>query len=375
MDREKDTTQERSLEPTAHKLEQSRRRGEVPQSRDVTTFGLYVGLLVALAGFAGAMALDLGTALLPFLERPDQLLALRTPGALIGLIAGASLDILAGIAPLLLLPALGVVLALIAQQAVVFAGERLHPKWSRVSVIANAKQRFGSKGLVEFAKTLLKLLAVTAVVLLVVWSNMDRILVLARSDAGALGPSLLEMTVRILLPLLGLTGTIAVADYVWQRFDHLKGQRMTHQELKEEHKHTEVDPHLKQSRRERAVAIATNRMLRDVPTADVVITNPTHYAVALRWDRGRLGSAPHCIAKGADEIALQIRRIAQEHGVVAFEDRALARSLYDLLDIGEEIRVEHYRAAAAALKYAGRQRAKADPVRRRPACAVSFPVR
>ncbi|MGH6915997.1 MAG: EscU/YscU/HrcU family type III secretion system export apparatus switch protein, partial [Geminicoccales bacterium] len=174
----------------------------------------------------------------------------------------------------------------------------------------------------------------------------------------ALGPSLLEMTQRMLLPLLALTGVVAAADYVWQRFDHLKRQRMTHQEAREEQKHTEVDPHLKQSRRERAVAIATNRMLRDVPTADVVITNPTHYAVALRWDRARLGSAPHCVAKGADEIALRIRQIAQGHGVVAFEDRPLARSLYDLVEIGTEIRVEHYRAVAAALNYAGRQRAK-----------------
>jgi flagellar biosynthesis protein FlhB len=356
MDSDKNT-QERSLEPTVHKLEQARRRGEVPQSRDVTSFGLYVGLLVALLGFAGKMALDLGAALMPFLEQPDQLLALRTPGALIGLTAGASLDVLGGIAPLLL-PALGVALALIAQQAVVFAGERLQPKWSRMSVIANARQRFGAKGLIEFAKTLLKLLAVTVVVLLVVWASIDQIVVLPRSDARALGPSLLEMTVQILLPLLAVTGAIAAADYVWQRFDHLKRQRMTHQEFKEEQKHTEVDPNLKQSRRERAIAIATNRMLRDVPSADVVITNPSHYAVALRWDRARVGAAPHCVAKGADEIALRIRQIAQEHGVVTFEDRPLARSLYDLVEIGEEIRVEHYRAVAAALNYAGRQRAK-----------------
>ena len=114
MEQDEGAAQERSLEPTARKLEQARRRGEVPQSRDVTTFGLYVGLLIALAGFAGEMALDLGAALLPFLEQPDQLLALETPGALIGLVAGAGVDVLAGTAPLLLLPALGVVLALIA---------------------------------------------------------------------------------------------------------------------------------------------------------------------------------------------------------------------------------------------------------------------
>ncbi|HEX5077960.1 MAG TPA: flagellar type III secretion system protein FlhB [Geminicoccaceae bacterium] len=358
MEPESDTTQERSLEPTAHKLEQARRRGEVPQSRDVATFGLYVGLLVALAGYGGAVALDVGAALLPFLEQPDQLLALRMPGELIALVAGTSIDVIAGIAPLLLLPALGVALALAAQQAFTFTGERLQPKWSRLSPLVNARQRFGPRGLVEFAKTLLKLVAVTAVVGLVVWSGIDGIVGLARSDARVLGPSLLESTQRILLPLLALTAVIAAADYAWQRFDFMKRQRMTPQELKEEQKHTDVDPHLKQSRRERAVAIATNRMLRDVPAADVVITNPTHFAVALRWDRARLGSAPHCVAKGADMIARRIKEIASEHGVVTFEDRGLARSLYDLVEIGEEIRVEHYRAVAAALNYAARQRVR-----------------
>jgi flagellar biosynthesis protein FlhB len=358
MDRETDTSQERSLEPTARKLEEARRRGEVPQSRDVATFGLYVGLVLALAGFAGEMALDFGAALLPFLEQPDGLLAHETPGALAGATAGAGLDVLAASAPILLLPALGVVLAVIAQQAFVIAGERVQPKWSRLSPIANARQRFGPKGLVEFAKTLLKLLAVTVVLGVVIWSGLEEVLALSGTDARALGPNLLDMAEQILLPLLAVSGLIAAADFAWQRYDHLKRQRMTHQELKEEQKHTEVDVHVKQARRERAVAIATNRMLRDVPSADVVITNPTHYAVALKWDRTRPGSAPHCVAKGADEIAQRIIEIAREHGIAAFEDRPLARSLYDLVAIGEEIRVEHYRAVAAALHYAARQRAK-----------------
>jgi flagellar biosynthetic protein FlhB len=367
MASEKDTTQERSLEPTAYKLEQARRRGEVPQSRDATTFGLYLGLLVALMGFAPDMALDLGAALLPFLDRPDGLLALETPGALAGATAGAGLDVLAALAPILLLPALGVILALIAQQAFVVAGERIRPKWSRLSLLANARQRFGPKGLVEFAKTLLKLGAVTLLVGLVIWAGLEGIVALSASDARALGPNLLETTEQILLPLLAVTGLIAAADVVWQRFEHLKHQRMTHQELKEEQKHTEVDVHLKQARRERAVALATNRMLRDVPSADVVITNPTHYAVALKWDRTRAGAAPQCIAKGMGAIAQRIKEIAREHGIAAFEDRPLARSLYELVEIGEEIRVEHYRAVAAALHYAARQRARrAAPPRAEP---------
>ncbi|MGH6944604.1 MAG: flagellar type III secretion system protein FlhB [Geminicoccaceae bacterium] len=361
MASEHEAAQERSLEPTAHKLEQARRRGAVPQSREVTTVGLYLGLFVALAGLAGQSAADLGQALLPFLEQPDQLLGRESATALAGLGAAIALKLLAGAAPLVLLPALGVVLALTLQQSVVVAGERLSPRWSRLSILSNARQRFGVKGLVEFLKSLLKLLLVAGAVALVIGSRFGDALALTGASARVLAPSLLAATSHILLPLLAVSVPIAAADYLWQRFDHLRRQRMTPQELKEEQKHTEVDAHLKQARRDRAVAIATNRMLREIPRADVIVTNPTHYAVALRWDRTRVGSAPHCIAKGADQIAHTIRSIATEHGIAIVEDRPLARSLYDLVDIGDEIRVEHYRAVAAALHYAMGQRRRTDP--------------
>lgn len=351
-----EAAQERSLEATPHKLAQARQKGEVAQSRDVVTLGLYLGLFVALTGFGGAIAADLGLVLVPFLEQPDQLTGFRTPSALAGLGVRVGLDLLVALAPVLLLPALGVVLALAAQQAVVVAGNRITPRWSRVSLIANARQRFGPKGLVEFAKTLLKLVAVSAVLALVLWASLPEVMALARADVSALGPSLLEAASRVLVPLLAVSALIAAGDYLWQYFEHLRGQRMTPQELKEEHKQTEVDAHLKQARRDRAMAIATNRMLREVPAADVVITNPVHFAVALKWDRTRPGSAPHCVAKGADEVAQRIREIAREHGVALVEDRTLARSLFDLVEIGQEIRVEHYRAVAAALHYAARHR-------------------
>jgi flagellar biosynthetic protein FlhB len=355
---EDEAAQERSLEATPHKLAQARRKGEVAQSRDVVTLGLYVGLFVALSGFGGTIAADLGETLLPFLEQPDQLTGVNTPAALAGLGLHVGLDLIVALAPLLLLPALGVVLALAAQQAVVVAGNRITPRWTRISLIATARQRFGPKGLVEFGKTLVKLVAVSVVLALVLWSNLADVMALALADASTLGPSLLEAASRLLVPLLAVSALIAAGDYLWQYFEHLRRQRMTPQELKEEHKQTEVDAHLKQARRDRAMAIATNRMLQEVPAADVVITNPIHFAVALKWDRTRPGSAPHCVAKGADEIAQRIREIAREHGVVLVEDRPLARSLYDLVEIGHEIRVEHYRAVAAALHYAARQRNK-----------------
>jgi flagellar biosynthetic protein FlhB len=357
----KDSSQERSLEPTPHKLLEARRRGEIAQSRDVITLGMYLGLFVALTGFGADMADGVGRILLPLLEGPDQLLIFDTAGALLELGSELILRLLTATLPLLLLPAAGVLLALVAQQSLVAATERISPRWSRVSVIANAKQRFGLKALVEFGKTLLKLLAVSTVIGLVIWSGADEIEGLARADVRALAPGLLEATSRVLLPVLAISALMSAADYVWQQFDHRRRQRMTLQEAKHEHKHTEVDAHVKQARRSRAMAMVTNRMLRDVPDADVVITNPTHYAIALKWDRSRPGSAPHCIAKGVDEIARRIQEIAREHRIALVEDRPLAHSLYDLVEIGHEIRVEHYRAVAAALHYAARQRANARP--------------
>ena len=159
--------------------------------------------------------------------------------------------------------------------------------------------------------------------------------------------------------LLAITCLIAVAiagvDLVWQRFDHARKLRMSFQEMREETKQSEGDPHMKAQRRSRAEAIATNRMLLDVPKADVVIVNPTHYAVALKWARTK-GSAPVCVAKGEGEVALRIREIAATAGVPVHSDPPTARALHATVEIGREIAPEHYRAVAAAIRFADRMR-------------------
>ncbi|MEO1601820.1 MAG: EscU/YscU/HrcU family type III secretion system export apparatus switch protein, partial [Pseudomonadota bacterium] len=162
----------------------------------------------------------------------------------------------------------------------------------------------------------------------------------------------------ILIGLLIVSAVIAFLDFAWQRFEFEKRNRMTHQELKEEAKQTEGDPHLKAERRERAKAAANQQMLLDVPKADVVIANPVHYAVALRWDKSK-DAAPRCLAKGVDEMALRIREIAEREGVPVHEDPPTARSVHALVEIGQEVKPEHYRAVAAAILFADEIRAKA----------------
>lgn len=345
---------DKSHDATPHKLEEARRRGQIVQSRDLVTLGVFLGLLGALAGFAPAMTQAAGSALLPLLDRPDQLLASVEATGITGIVTAVMLDVTIALAPLFVLPAIGAALVLVAQQAVVVASDRIKPKVSRISPMANAGQKLGIKGLVEFGKSLVKIVLVGIAAGMTLQGRLPDLLALLRRDAAALGPALLDATADLLFPVVIISALIGTVDYLWQRFDFLKGQRMSLQELRDEHKSSEGDPHVKQMRRQRAIAIATNTMMQQVPKADVVIVNPTHVAVALRWERTRKGSAPECVAKGVDEIALSIRRIAQENGVVLVEDRPLARSLHAVVEIGQEIRVEHYRAVAAALQFAAR---------------------
>jgi flagellar biosynthetic protein FlhB len=138
----------------------------------------------------------------------------------------------------------------------------------------------------------------------------------------------------------------------------MRKHRMSHKEMRDEHKQMEGDPHMKQERRQRAIDIAMNKMLADVPDADVVVVNPTHYAVALKWDRKR-GTAPKCVAKGVDEVAAKIREIAAENGVALHSDPPTARAIHASVEVGDEIRPEHYRAVAAAIRFAEALRKKA----------------
>ena len=158
--------------------------------------------------------------------------------------------------------------------------------------------------------------------------------------------------------VLALSLAIGGLDYGWQRLSHTRRNRMSRQEVLDEHKSTEGDPHMKQQRRQRGMEIAMNQMLADVPKADVVIVNPTHYAVALAWDRAA-GGAPVCVAKGVDEIAARIREAAARAGVPLHSDPPTARTLHASVEIGARIHPDHYRAVAAAIRFADTLRKKA----------------
>jgi flagellar biosynthesis protein FlhB len=355
MSEEQNGGGEKVFDPTPAKLEEARRKGDVPRSQDANAAAGYLGLLAVVA-LVGAWCLDrAASALMVFIDQPDRLIGrVLGPGGP-GLSAAIIGEVMIALAPILLVPFALVILSLIAQQAIVASGDKLVPKLSRLSLIANAKQKFGPTGLVEFAKAAVKLFAIATALFLVLTGDLDRMIGAAAAEPRVIGALMMDAFVVLLSITCAIAVTIGGLDLVWQRFDHARKLRMSFQDLRDEVKQSEGDPYMKAQRRSRGEAIAMNRMLLDVPKADVVIVNPTHYAVALKWSRTR-GSAPACVAKGEGEVAMKIREVAETAGVPIHSDPPTARALHATVSIGREVAPEHYRAVAAAIRFAERMR-------------------
>jgi flagellar biosynthetic protein FlhB len=351
-----DQDEEKVHDPTPRRLEEARHKGEVGLSADFTAAAAMGGFVLACAGFGGGALHDAGSLGQRLIEQADPLArsmstAARAPlGKLLS-------EVLLAFAPLFLLPTLAAVAALVVQRAVVFAPDRLVPRLDRLSPIAGASRRFGIEGLAEFVKSALKLGLVSAVLAWFLQARLDDIL-----GSGALQPAgvsdwMVRLSMAFLSWVLLISLILGVADWLWQRHRNLMRLRMGRQELVEEHRQSEGDPHAKATRRQRGQELAMNRSLADVPKADVVIVNPTHFAVALAWD-GQRGSAPICLAKGADALAARIRERAIEAGVPLRRDPPTARAIYATVEIGQEVRPEHYRAVAASIRFANAMRRK-----------------
>lgn len=357
MSGQQDDSSEKTHEPTPRKLEEARRKGEIPKSNDLTTAAAYGGLLLVFLAIGGQIIAGAGTVAMVLIDQPDRLAEAMATGAR-PVVGGLLLQIGGALAPVFLVPTIAALAALFAQQALVFAPSKLAPKMSRISPLSNAKQKFGPDGLFEFAKSAVKLILTGVLCWFFLLRNLPDLMASAATDPLPNARLLGRLAVDFLILCVVLLTVIGFADLLWQRASFLRRQRMSHKELRDEMKDSEGDPHFKAERRHRGRAIATNRMLSDVPKADVVIVNPTHYAVALQWDR-MSGRAPVCVAKGTDEIAARIRARAAEAGVPIRHDPPTARALHATVEIGQEIPVEHYRAVAAAIRFSEAMRAKA----------------
>ena len=343
----------KSYDPTPQRLRKAREEGDVIRSEDLQAALAWIGLLLALI-IAGHWALRIAAgAAAAVIGEAEQLRLGADGGRILTLVTWAAWPVLV----LLILPGALVLIWLIGSGGLVFAPSKLEFRSSRLSVLSNFKQKFGRSGMVDFLKKAAKMLLISAGLTLYLQHRSAEVFLSLRLSPGQILLLLADMLIGFLLLVIALNTAAGAADLLWQRLEFLRRNRMSRKELGDEMKDSEGDPHLKASRMRRAREIASRRMMADVPGADVVIVNPTHYAVALKWDRVK-GRAPVCVAKGQDEIALRIRELAREAGVPIRHDPPTARLLFATIRIGAEVQPEHYAAVAAAIRFAQSLRTK-----------------
>lgn len=348
--------QERTEQPTPKRRTEAREKGQIPRSRDLNASLVLltsVFLLMAWGPWLGLRSAGMLKECLASLRPATistahlHLLFLHFAGLLATLLA-----------PILLGLVLASILANYLQGGWVFATQRLHPDLSRVQLFAGLKRLFSGNSLLELAKSLAKVALISLVAYYSLVKQLPHLMPLLRQEAGQLAAylksSALEVTSRIIVALM----VLGFLDYLYQRYRHAKSLRMTKQEVKDEMRQSEGDPRIKARLKSLMRQMATKRMMAEVAMADVIITNPTHVAVALKYD-GSAMIAPKVVAKGQGFIALKIISLAQEAGVPRVENLSLARSLYRLVEVGEVIPPSLYRAVAEVLAYIYGLRAQA----------------
>ncbi|GJD80654.1 flagellar biosynthesis protein FlhB [Methylobacterium gregans] len=333
--------------PTERRVREALDKGDIPFSREAPVFASILGLLIGLSLFARGQAAQLARDLAPFLDHPRGF-ALASAGdvlLLLQAVAGATARFLL---PFLLLLAACGLSASILQNVPRLVGERILPKWRNVSPASGFSRIFGRSGQVEFLKSVLKVLGVSLVVVLLLRSERQKAVNAMFVDPSQLPELILTISIRLVSAVSIATIVIVAGDLVWARLRWQRSLRMSVQDVKDEHKQSEGDPTVKARLRSLAQDRSRNRMLAAVPRATVVIANPTHFAVALRYEPSE-NPAPLVVAKGQDLIALRIRAIAEENGIAVIEDKPLARSLYDAVQVDQTIPAEFYRAVAQIL--------------------------
>lgn len=360
MSDDRDDSQKTEL-PSQTRLQEAADKGDVTQSPDVAAWMVLAAATAFLAIWGSSTASSLRQMMMGYLAQPHTItLDGKTAG---GMVEGIGLEILAVLAlPFAMLVVVGVG-AHWMQHAPVFATEKLKPDISRINPLKGFAKLFGRAALVNFAKGLLKTGFAAAAIWAVLWPAREQMMASVLLPVTLLLPFVQELTMQILYATLAVLAVIALADYGWQYFERMRRLKMTRQEVRDEHKQNEGDPVVKGRLRQIRSDRARRRMMAAVPKASVIITNPTHYAVALAYDSNKMG-APICVAKGMDAIALKIREIGAEHDVPIVENPPLARALYAAVDIDETIKPEHYKAVAQVIGYVMKLKAKVAPARK-----------
>jgi flagellar biosynthesis protein FlhB len=358
MAEEAEDESSKTEEPTGKRLSDAREKGQIALSREITHWMMFVSATLSLTIFADYAWRRLTASMLPFFARPHEF-DVSVEG--LQRIVGASLlEPLIAIGPLMAVLVLAALAAQMLQGGFVVSGESLKPNFSRISPMTGFTRLFSANSLIEFLKGLIKIAIVAAASWYVIADQIQDIARFIDMDPAQLGPIMGDLTVAIMIAVIAVMTAIAALDIFWQRYQHNKRLRMTKQEIKEEYKQAEGDPVVKGRIRQLRMERARKRMMAQVPKATVVLTNPTHYAVALRYDEGK-SAAPVCVAKGADLVALRIRDLARDSDVPIVENPPLARLLFASVEIEEEIQPEQYKAVAEVISYVFALRKKTAP--------------
>jgi flagellar biosynthetic protein FlhB len=346
MAEEQDNSQ-KTEEPTQKRLEEARKKGDIAKSQDVPVWFLLLAAAAIMAG-AGPLATSIAEPLARVLDHPHAfrladggaqklmyvvLMSLMAPLAVIfGVIASAS------------------ILGHVVQHKPLWTMEKVKPELSKLSPMKGLGRMFGAHGWMNLLKAALKIAAVTAAMLYAVWPEMTAITEVGRLEMGGILAITQSIAGRLLLAAIVVVGLVAGIDYLWQRWSFMRRMRMSRRDLREENKQAEGDPHIRARLRQIRLERSRKRMLAQVPKATLVITNPTHYSIALRY-LPETDAAPVCLAKGVDELALRIREKAKEHDIPLVENVALARALYATVEVDATVPREHFEAVAKVIGF------------------------
>jgi flagellar biosynthesis protein FlhB len=347
MSSEEDQSQKTET-PTQKKLDDAHKKGEVPKSMEVNHWFMIVGGTMVIMVFSGGMLDGMRVTLSYFLQSAHTV-PVNSRG-LIDVMELALTELLAVLwLPLTLLAGFAIAANLV-QHKPVFTAERMKPKFSKISVFKGAKRLFSMRALVDFAKGIGKLAIVATVAAWLVFPERDRLDQVMTLDFIEVLHLMQALALRILMGVVVIMAFIAGADLMYQRFQHTKRQRMSKKDIRDELKQSEGDPLVRARIRQIRSDRARRRMMAAVPTADVVITNPTHYSVALKYDDDDM-NAPVVVAKGVDAVAHRIREVAKENDIPLVENPPVARALYATVDLDQEIDAEHYQAVAEIIGF------------------------
>ncbi len=339
---------EKTEKATPKKRQDSRKKGQVVKSQDVNTAILLFMMFILFFVMGGYLK----ERLMVIYEKGfvEYIQWNVTADTVQSMFVQYTIDGVMVLLPVMIVAVIAGLASNFLQIGFLFTTEPLKFNLGKLNPIKGAKKIFSARALVELLKSLLKITVIGSITFTVIWMNKDQMMIMSLKGLDSALAFFGQMTITMgIAASIGLL-IISVIDYIYQKYDHEKNIRMSKQDIKDEHKNMEGDPQIKSKVKERQRQMANSRMMSEVPDADVVITNPTHYSIAIKYDENKY-DAPYVVAKGVDYIAFKIREVAKHHDIPMVENRSLARSIYAKVEIGEVIHEDFYQAVAEVLAY------------------------